>query len=416
MKIKVTEKPYAEVMKLTNPPLKPIKQRGLFRWLLKTLSMGDLKQTDFTYEQVGMEKLPKDQPALFLMNHSSFIDLEMASVMLYERQFHIVCTNDGFVGKNGLMRAIGCIPANKFVTDLKLVKDMAYCVNELKSSILMYPEASYSFDGTETPLPSSVGKCLKLLKVPVVMIRTKGAFLRDPLYNNLQKRAVKTKAVMTYLLSPEEIREKSVDELNKILAEAFTYDHFREQVEDNVLVTENFRADGLERVLYRCPCCEKEGQMQGKGIHLTCKACGHEWTLEETGKLSGGSFEFIPDWYRWERECTRKKVEDGTYHQETDVDIIILRDLKSVYKVGEGHLVHDTKGFTLTGCHGELNYSQKASASYSLYSDYFWYEIGDMVCIGDKDTRYYCFPKGEHVDVAKFRLAQEEMYQLGKKK
>lgn len=95
----------------------------------------------------------------------------------------------------------------------------------------MYPEASYSFDGTETPLPESLGKCLKLLKVPVVMIRTYGAFLRDPLYNNLQVRKAKVSAEMTYLLSPEEIKEKSVDELNEVLATAFSYDHFRDQRE-----------------------------------------------------------------------------------------------------------------------------------------------------------------------------------------
>ena len=43
---------------------------------------------------------------------------------------------------------------------------------------------------------------------PVVMIRTYGAFARDPLYNNLQLRKVKVSARMEYLLSPEEIREK----------------------------------------------------------------------------------------------------------------------------------------------------------------------------------------------------------------
>ena len=51
-----------------------------------------------------------------------------------------------------------------------MVRDMLHTVNELKDSILMYPEASYTFDGTATPLPESVGKLLKMLKVPVVMI------------------------------------------------------------------------------------------------------------------------------------------------------------------------------------------------------------------------------------------------------
>lgn len=50
--------------------------------------------------------------------------------------------------------------------------------------------------------------------------------------------------------------------------------------------------------------------------------------------------------------------------------------------------------------------------SYSLYADYFWYEIGDMLCIGDHKALYYCFPQGGGDVVAKTRLAAEELYKL----
>ena len=58
----------------------------------------------------------------------------------------------------------------------------------------MYPEASYSFDGTATPLPDSIGRLVKMLGVPVVTIRTYGAFARQPLYNGLRKRKVNVSA------------------------------------------------------------------------------------------------------------------------------------------------------------------------------------------------------------------------------
>ena len=196
--------------------------------LMKLLAKKELKDTNFRYNEVGMEKLNPREVALFLMNHSSFTDLAIATTMLSDRQYHIVMTNDGMIGKAGLMRKIGCIPTKKFITDTMLIKDMVYAVNHLNSSILMYPEASYSFDGTQTPLPDSLGKCIKLLKIPVVMIRTKGAFLRDPLYNNLQKRKVDVSATVKYIISKQDAIEKSEDEINAILKEAFTYDHFKE--------------------------------------------------------------------------------------------------------------------------------------------------------------------------------------------
>ena len=417
MKIKVVEKSIDEVMALPGYSLeKPVKQNRFFRWLLKTVSAGDLKQVNFTCRKIGMEKLGKEEPCLVLMNHSSFIDLKIASTVLYPRQFHIVCTADGFVGKEWLMRHIGCIPTFKFVTDMKLVKDMVYCLRDLKSSVLMYPEASYTFDGTATPLPQSVGKLLKVLKVPVVMIRTNGAFTRDPLYNNLQLRQVDVSATVTYLLSPEQIKEKSVSELNGILKEQFTLDNFRWQQENRIAVTEDFRADGLHRVLYKCPVCGAEGKTEGKGTGLTCKACGKGWTLDEYGYLravedSSAGFTHVPDWYAWERACVKKEIEEGRYLLDIPVDILAMVNTDAVYRVGEGRLVHDREGFHLTGCEGKIDYRQSRKMSYSLYSDYFWYEIGDMISIGDTKIQYYCFPKKEAI-VAKARLAAEEMFKM----
>ena len=153
--------------------------------------------------------------------------------------------------------------------------------------------------------------------------------------------------------------------------------------------------------------------MAGKGTELTCHACGHRWELDEYGTLrdlSGGdTFAHIPDWYAWERECVRSEIESGSYRMESEVDICMMVDYKSIYRIGSGRLVHSAEGFHLTGCDGALDYMQQPQVSYSLYADYYWYEIGDMICIGDSKRLYYCFPKG-HIPVAKARIATEELY------
>ena len=420
MKIKVTYKPYSEVLAMKQPAhKKPLLQGRFWRFIIDRFSAKELKETDFSYTMNGMLRLGKHEPALILMNHSSFTDLQIIGKLFSDRPYNIVCTNDGFVGKEWLMRAIGCIPTRKFIPEATLVKDMNFALHTLHSSVVMYPEASYSFDGTETPLPESLGKCVKLLKVPVIMVKTDGAFLRDPLYNNLQKRKVKVSADVTYLLSPDEIAAKSAAEINGILAEAFRYDHFAAQHRKGVLVNEPFRADGLERVLYKCPCCGSEGTLSGKGITIKCSACGETHELCEDGTLQNLTaettrFRYVPDWYRWERECVRSEIENGSYCLEADVDILTLVDFKSMYRVGSGHLRHDCSGFTLKGCEGALEYTQKPTASYGLYADYYWYEIGDMISIGDTRMQYYCFPsKGSAINVAKARLAAEEMFKMG---
>ncbi len=423
MKTTVKELPYEKVMALPPRKLqKPVKPVMFWRWLIKTLAKSDLKATHFKCNYIGMEKLGKKEPCLVLMNHSCFMDLEIAETVLYPRPLNIVCTSDGFVGKNWLMRSIGCIPTNKFVADFVMVKNMKYALEKLKSSVLMYPEASYSFDGTATPLPETLGRCLKVLNVPVVMIRTYGAFARNPLYNNLQVRKVDVSADVKYLLSPEDIQNKSVDELNSILNNEFTFDNWKWQQENNVIINEPFRADCLNRVLYKCCVCGAEGNMRGYETELKCMHCGAKWELTETGFLemksnghstengSHTSFSHVPDWYNWQREQVRKEIDEGLYRIDSDVDIYMMVDTKAIYKAGSGHLQHDLNGFVLDGCDGKLHYEQKPKSSYSLYSDYYWYEIGDMICIGDMKTLYYCFPKGTGDIVAKARIGTEELY------
>ena len=353
------------------------------------------------------------------MNHSSFIDLEIVATLMYPRSFNIVATTDSFIGKSALMRHIGCIPTKKFISDPTLVRDMMYTAKKLKSSIVLFPEASYSFDGTATPLPDTIGKCVKLLGLPVVMIQTFGAFHRDPLYNNLQVRRVNVSAKEELLFTAEEIKIKSDTEIAEIINEKFSFDNFKWQKETHTKVAEPFRADYLNRVLYKCPSCKAEGDMHGEGITLTCKKCGKVYTLDEYGYLTSDDqceFDHIPSWYAWQREEVRRELLDGSYRLDVDVDIMMTVDTNGLYHVGEGRLVHTNDGFVLDGCGGKLHYEQKPLASYSLYSDFNWYEVGDVISIGNSEAQYYCFPKTDKDVVAKARLATEELYKILKQK
>jgi hypothetical protein len=220
-----------------------------------------------------------------------------------------------------------------------------------------------------------------------------------------------------YLFTREEVEKLSDSELNERLHLAFNFDAFAWQKENGIRVTEGFRADGLERILYKCPHCKKEGKMRGEGTSLTCSACGKSYTLTELGELEAKSgeteFSHIPDWYEWQRECVKGELLSGEYSLDVPVEIGIMRDYKAFYKVGSGNLTHNLEGFRLTGCDGKLDYTQKARSSYCLNSDFFWYEIGDVISIGNSSILYYLFPP-KNISVAKVRLATEELYKLHK--
>ena len=89
-----------------------------------------------------------------------------------------------------------------------------------------------------------------------------------------------------------------------------------------------------------------------------------------------------------------------------------MADTKCLYDVGRGHLSHTSDGFCLVGYENGIDYFQKTGYSYSLNSDFYWYEIGDMISIGNNDILYYCFPENGEKVVTKARLAAEELYKI----
>ena len=420
MKISVKEMTYEQMLK--QPRLqhkKPMMPQMWLATLVRLLCIPTLKQTKFSYTTERME-LVKDQPCLILMNHSSFTDMKLAFGIFYPKKLGIVTSVDAMSGILGkLMRLLGCTPTHKYVADMTLISDIKYMLKNNKTSVLMYPEAGYSFDGCATTMPSRLGLLMKRLGVPVVTVITQGAFHRDPLYNMLQIRDVKVSAHVKCIATAEEVKEKSVEELDALLAESFAFDNFAWQRDNRISIDVPFRADGLHRILYKCPHCGAENQMEGKGVGLVCHACGKTWTMDEYGQMSAndGDTEYahIPDWYKWQRACVREELENGTYKLDTEVEIAVQVNLDGVCKIGTGRLTHDEDGFCLVGAEGKLDYRQGPTFSHTLYADYYWYEIGDVIGIGDNEFSYFCFPK-DNVSVTKTRLATEELYKMKKKR
>ena len=107
--------------------------------------------------------------------HASEMDFRILYAAIRPHNMNYVVAIDAMHDNGiGLMRFAGGIGKRKFIQDMHLIRNMKYCVDELKNIICVYPEARYTFDGTQSYIPPSVGKMAKLLKVPVVLLIAEG--------------------------------------------------------------------------------------------------------------------------------------------------------------------------------------------------------------------------------------------------
>ena len=160
--------------------------------------------------------------------------------------------------------------------------------------------------------------------------------------------------------------------------------------------------------------------MEGKGIHLTCHACEKQWTMDEYGQLSAdeGETEYphIPDWYKWQRECVRREIEEGKFKINAPVDVYASVDTKAIYTLGKGEISYDMDGIHMTAYDGKLQFYKKSLSMHAIGADLHCQDVGDVICFGDHNNTYLVLPFEEPYLVVKARLASEEIYKILKEK
>lgn len=360
-------------------------------------------------------------PYLLLCNHNAFMDFSVAVKAFRPHRANFVVAIDGFIGREWLLRFIGCMCKRKFTNDNTLIWQLRTVVKRGDIAVL-YPEARYSLCGTNAVLPDDFGKLAKFLGVPVVTLICHGHHVNSPFWN-LPDHGVKgTEAVMTCLYTEEQLKAADYREVTETIEKAMRYDDFAWQKENGIRITYPGRANGLHKVLYQCPVCGKEYSMDSSGTKLFCRACKAEWTMNELGELErdgGAVFTHIPDWYEWERSNVRKEIESGEYDFSCDVHVSALPNAKGYINIGKARLRHDLGGFTLSGNYDGEDYSffWPAGEQYSVHIEYEYLgKYGDCIDLNKINDTFYIYPEGNDFSVTKISLATEEMYKFLKQK
>lgn len=395
----------------------PLRQPRWLTWLIWFLSKCMLRGKEYKLETINMEGLKP--PYIIFSNHMEFIDFELATMVTYPNKVNNVVNIDGYLMMPWLLTWIGSICTRKFTNDIHLVKSIRRVIQN-GDILCLYPEARYTPIGTTAFLPDSLGRLVKMNKVPLVVVTHHGNHLYSPTWDYAHKRKVPMHTVFRQVLTAQQVEELSAEQINAVIREAMRYDEYRYLQENGLRIRESFRAQGLHKVLYQCPHCHTEFQMATEGAEIFCKHCGKRWFMEEDGRLRAleGETEFshIPDWYEWQRAQVRVQIERGEYSYEDTVEVYSLPRCWRFIPLGKATVRHDREnGFVLEGHYRRQDYHihRPPKGMNSLHVEYDFHRLRKENCfdISTENDSFYCFPSNPLV-ITKLALATEEIYKL----
>lgn len=356
-------------------------------------------------------------PYLLLSNHGSMIDFAMAVKATAPHKTSWVSSIEEFNGREWLFREMGVMYKRKFTGDITVVKHILHALTKQKSSVTIYPEARFSLIGATERIDGALGKLAKIAKCPVVIFLLKGNFLRSPQWNKHPYRKVPVSGEFKQIVTREEALTLSAEEIQQRIEEAFHYNEYEWQKENNIQIKSKERATNIHKVLYRCPCCNKEFTTYSKGTKIWCEDCGKVWNMDTLGRLTCENGETIfssaVDWYNWERETVREEIRSGNYKFKDKARLELLASSKYGFKpLGEVTLTHDYNGFTMEGTiNGKpFTFNREPLSMSSCHIEYDFKSRGDAIDLCTLDDTYFVFPLTAKNCLTKLHFATEEMH------
>ena len=302
----------------------------------------------------------------------------------------------GFV--RWFVKRLGFIPKTLYNPDINAIKMMMKYAKD-DSSIMMFPEARLSIDGTTGTLTHSTGVLLKKLGLTVVIIEVSGNYLACSKVRRAKKRSLSTIQVKR-IVEKDELDKLTSDELEKIISDNLAHNEFEYAKKYNF--KDKNKAKNYEKVLYVCPHCHKEFSLHSDGNKLTCD-CGFSLEIDNHFAFSENDYGLanIHDYYEYIKDYERAKINDNfSYSQDVIVKKVSLESKKlDVY--GEGKCEISPDGFKFEGMiHGkQLSFAHSLEALQALP-----FSVGEEYECYYNNELYYFYPKVNRASCIKFAL------------
>lgn len=192
----------------------------------------------------------EDGPFVVIGNHTVNPDPIIMGLSFRFHLYYIASEqifNLGFVSKV-LKYLVNPIKKSKSVSDIVTIRKIKKITREL-GSIGIFPEGNTTYDGVTVSIPLSTAKLIKALKLPVIILNTKGMYFTNPRWAVYRKKG-KTEINLRTILKAEDYIDLTDEKLHHLLNEYLQVDAYKDQETKKVQFKGSHIAVGLERLIF----------------------------------------------------------------------------------------------------------------------------------------------------------------------
>ena len=284
-------------------------------------------------------------PAIVVATHTCDQDHILSALTLYPiRPTYVVSEHfmrDPKTAK--LLKLMKVITKKMFSADVSTIISIMRAKSE-NAVIVIFPEGRLSCYSHTLPLADGTAELIKKLGLDIYIWKGEGASLTFPKWRDKGcDRKGEIRSSVKLLMTAEEVASCDIEKLRKIAAEAVFND------DELAMEGVEFKCDdmsrGVDKILFKCPKCLKEGNITAGEGHIRC-SCGLDATLDSTYRLHGAPFNRINEWFEWQQESIdieNEKLLSKTRLGECGPDGFMDPD------AGEGEIYMDKDIFRLSG-------------------------------------------------------------------
>ena len=353
----------------------------LFTWILRH-TFGSFIASRYKAHGIGIEVFDTVKPPFILVgNHSTLLDPFITNYFV-PYPVHWVSSDGNMrspIMRFLLIKLVGSIPKSKAIPDIETVNWIVEFIRKRKAVVGFYPEGQSTWDGSSLPSLVSTAKLVKLLKAPVICAVSRGAYMTKPRWA-YTRRDGEMQIEYSLLLTPQRIKELSVEEIDTLLNASIQHDDPAWAQRQGLSFRDPKRAECLELALYACPACGKLQSLKSSGGLISCISCGFTAEYGEDGSfrlkkaglspspvLAGlenreGSLIFpsLRGWDHWQRKHLEALLEadfaalpDSSIFSDEGVKLLRGKRMDRMECLGHGRLSLNSKSISLKPVEGE---------------------------------------------------------------